>query len=429
MQRFGPAVNLYEVVRKHGLRFLLRNMSIKNIARLGIMATVLAAVLSSCSKGNNDPYPNKGDNGETESGITEGFSASVTYCGDWYDTGFHDYVIVLQSGKVDDENMFVNGGIELSLDVLTAQGGATYFPNGTYTLLPKDTKFNAAGIVPSIEETDEDGNISFGYTYVYTEKDANNYWLDPLDDARLEVSSSGSEYTIKVDFTVGTEKYTYKYKGNLAFYTIEDNGDDDSGDIVLPTGDIEFGAGYVEAYNYGDAFENGADDFMLYLDHGDETEYIQIEFTNPSSGDRTTLPVGEWTIPSNFFDVEEIATDILLPYFYFEGYEEYTQGTAYCYDNYLVYGATSGTLKVTKSGDEYNIELLFTDSESNNAEVLCKYTGPVVVDASYYYDESESTALSKKAHGKKATLKTVKRINAHNCEKAKKSTRSAVRTK
>lgn len=75
------------------------------------MAAVFATVLSSCSKDNKDPYPNKGDNnGETESGITEGFTASVTYCGDWYETGFHDYVIVLQSGNVDDDNMFVNGG-------------------------------------------------------------------------------------------------------------------------------------------------------------------------------------------------------------------------------------------------------------------------------------------------------------------------------
>lgn len=412
-------------------------MNIKNIAKLGIVAAVFAGSLSSCSKDNNDPYPNKGENGETESGITEGFSASVTYCGDWYGTGFHDYVIVLQSGKVDDENMFVNGGIELSLDVLTAQGGATYFPNGTYTLLPKDTKFNAAGIVPSIEETDEDGNISFGYTYLYMEKDANNWWLDPLDDARLEVSSSGSEYTIKVDFTIGTEKYTYKYKGNLAFYTIEDNGgddnggDDDSGDVVLPTGDIEFGAGYVEAYNYGDAFGNGADDYVLYLDQGDEAEYIQIEFTHPSGGDRTALPTGEWTIPSNFFDVDGIDTDILLPYFYFEGYENETYGTAYCYGGYLVYGATSGTLKITKSGDEYNIELLFTDSESENAEVLCKYTGPVTVDAGEYYDGTEATVLSaRKAHGKKAALKkAIKRNNAQNCGKADKGARSAVRTK
>lgn len=329
------------------------------------------------------------------------------------------------------------GGIELSLDVLTAQGGATYFPSGTYTLLPKDTKFNAAGIVPSIEETDDDGNIYFGYTYIYTEKDANNYWLDPLDDARLEVSSSGSEYTIKVDFTIGTEKYTYKYKGNLAFYTIEDNGgdddgdDDDSGDIVPPSGNIEFVASDVEAYNCGDAFENGADDYLLYLDQGDEDEYIQVEFTNPSGGDRTTLPVGEWTIPSNFFDVDEIATDILLPYFYFEGHEDYPQGTTYCCDSYLVYGATSGTLKITKSGDEYSIDLKFYDSYSDNAKVTCKYTGAVVVvDASEYYDGSEATVLStKKAHGKKAALKTIKRINAQNCEKADKSARSAVRTR
>lgn len=404
-------------------------MSLKNIARLGIMAMVFATVLPSCSKDNKDPYPNKGDNGETESGITEGFTASVTYCGDYYNTGFHDYVIVLQAGEIDNDNMFVNGGIELSLDVLTAQGGATYFPSGTYTLLPKDTKFNAAGIVPSIKETDDDGNVSYGFTYLYTEKDAKNYWLEPIDDTRLEVSSSGSEYTIKVGFTVGTEKYSYEYTGNLAFYAMEDNGGDngDSDDI---TGDIEFVASSVEAYNYGDAFGNGADDFLLYLDQGDETEYISIEFTHPSSGDRTTLPTGEWSIPSNFFDVEEIDTDILLPYFYFEGYEDYTYGTTYCYNSNLIYGATSGTLKITKSGDNYSIALKFSDSYSDNAEVTCKYTGSVTVDDSEYYDGTETSALSvKKSHSNKVALKTVKRNNAHACEKADKSTRSAVRTK
>lgn len=412
----------------------MKNMSFKNIAKLGIMAAVFAAALSSCSKDSKDPYPNIGDDGTTENVIKEGFNASVTYYGDYYNTGFHDYVVILQLGKVDDDNMFINGGIELSLDVLTAKGGATYFPDGVYTLLPKDTKFNAAGIVPSIEEIDEDGSISFGYTYLHMEKDANNYWLDPLDDAKLEVTSSGSEYTIKVDFTVGDDKYTYKYKGNLAFDN--NSGDDDGGndegggDIVLPTGDIEYIASTVEAYNYGDAFENGADYFTLYLDQGDETEYIQIEFTHPSGGDRTTLPSGEWTIPSNFFDVEEIDTDILLPYFYFENHEEDTYGTAYCYGGYLVYGATSGTLKITKSGDEYNINLKFYDSYCDDAEVLCKYTGPVTVNDSEYYDGSEASVLSvKKVHSKKAVLKSVKRINAQNCEKARKGARSAVRTK
>ncbi len=416
----------------------MNNMSIKNIAKLGIMAAVFAAALSSCSKDSKDPYPNIGDDGTTENVIKEGFNASVTYCGDYYNTGFHDYVVILQLGKVDDDNMFINGGIKLSLDVLTAQGGATYFPDGVYTLLPEDTKFNAAGIVPSIKDTNEDGSVSYGYTYIYTEKDANNYWLEPIGDVKLDVSSSGSEYTIKIDFTVGNEMYSYEYKGNLAFYTMEDNsGDDDGGndegggDIVLPTGDIEYIAGTVEAYNYGDAFENGADYFTLYLDQGDETEYIQIEFTHPSGGDRTTLPSGEWTIPSNFFDVEEIDTDILLPYFYFEGYEEYTYGTAYCYGGYLVYGATSGTLKITKSGDEYNINLKFYDSYYDNAEVTCSYIGQVNVDTSNYDDGTEAASkLSvKKAHSKKATMKAVKRINAQNCEKADKSTRSAVRTK
>lgn len=408
-------------------------MKFKNIARLGIIAAVFATVLSSCSKDNKDPYPNKGDKGEIESGITEGFTASVTYCGDYYNTGFHDYVIVLQSGKVDNDNMFINGGIELSLDVLTAQGGATYFPNGTYTLLPKDTKFNAAGIVPSIKETNEDGSFSYGYTYLYTEKDANNYWLEPLDDAKLKVSSSGSEYTIKVDFSIGTEKYSYEYKGNLAFYTMGDDSGDDDGDNGddTPVGDMEFVADYVEAANFGDAFGNGADDYLLYLDQGDETEYIQIEFTHPSGNDPATLPTGEWTIPSNFFDVDEIATDILLPYFYFEGYEDYSYGTTYCYGGYLVYGATSGTLKITKSGDEYSINLKFYDSYSDNAEVTCKYTGAVNVDISNY-DDGTATASklsAKKANIKKATLKTVKRNNAQVCEKADKSTRSAARTK
>lgn len=411
-------------------------MNIKNIAKLGIIAALFAGALSSCSEEKQDPYPDKGDNNtEIETGITEGFDAYVTYCGDRYETGFHDYVIVLQSGTVGDDNMFINGGIELSLDVLTAQGGATYFPDGVYTLLPKDTKFNAAGIVPSIEEIDEDGSISFGYTYLYMEKDANNYWLDPLDDAKLEVTSSGSEYTIKVDFTVGDEKYTYKYKGNLEFFAMgDDSGDDDEGNDEggdLPIGDLEFIAGYVEAANFGDAFGNGADDYLLYLDQGDETEYIQVEFTNPAGSEPGVLPTGEWTIPSNFFDVEEIDTNILLPYFYFEGYEDEIYGTAYCYNSNLVYGATSGTLKITKSGDEYNINLKFYDSYYDNAEVTCSYTGQVNVDTSNYDDGTEAVSKlsAKKAHSKKAVLKSVRRINAQNCEKDGKSARSAVRTK
>lgn len=400
-------------------------MNFKNIAKSVITAAVFAVALSSCSVEDKAPYPNIGENGTTDNVISDGFNASVTYCGDFYNTGFHDYVIVLRLGRVDDDNMFVNGGIELSLDVLTAQGGATYFPNGTYTLLPEDTKFNAAGIVPSIKSINEDGNVSYGYTYLYTEKDANNYWLEPLGNVRLGVSSSGSEYTIKVDFTIGHEEYSYQYEGNLAFYTMgDDNGD------TTPTEDFEFIASSIEAANLGNEFENGADDYLLYLDQGDESEYVQVEFTHTAGNNPAVLPTGEWTIPSNFFEVEGVPADILLPYFCFDGYEDEAYGTTYCYGGNLVYGATSGTLKISKSGDEYNIKLKFYDSYSDDAKVTCSYTGPVSVDTGNYDGgtKAASKLSAKKSPAKKAILKTVKRINAQKCEKAGKSTRSAVRT-
>ena len=188
-------------------------MNTKAIAKAAFVAALAVFALVSCNKNRHKPGPEVPDEPVVpEEKVTEGLSVKATYFGDYYGKGFQDYILLFQLGELNEEGQFKTSGVELSLDVLTATGGPTLFPAGIYEIT--DEKYNSAGIIPSIPEG-EGEDTTYGDTYLYTQQDADNFWLEPLESAHLEVSVEGAQYTIKVQIVVKGEEYKYCYKGAL----------------------------------------------------------------------------------------------------------------------------------------------------------------------------------------------------------------------
>ena len=324
---------------------------------------------------------------------TNGLSVGATYFGDYYGKGFQDYILLFQLGEIGDDGAFKTSGVELSLDVLTATGGPTLFPEGEYQIT--NANYNTAGIIPSVEQKDDEGNTTYGDTYLYTQQDADNYWLEPVDEATLNVSVNGSQYTIKVDFVVSGESYSYLYKGSLPIENKANQGDNpDDEEPDGPEGDYQFVPDGAEAFNLGHEWGEDTDDWELYLVNSkDDEEWIVVEFVTDASSNTAELPTGNFNVPADFYDTDTIVAGTLCPFYQID---EDNYGTYYVYGNWIWYAASAGNLKISKSADNYTVELSFTDADQGNAKVTSKYVGTVDVSTDYYNDGSTTQQLSLK---------------------------------
>ena len=366
-------------------------MNTKAIAKAAFVAALAVFALVSCNKNRHKPGPEVPDEPVVpEEKVTEGLSVKATYFGDYYGKGFQDYILLFQLGELNEEGQFKTSGVELSLDVLTATGGPTLFPAGIYEIT--DEKYNSAGIIPSIPEG-EGEDTTYGDTYLYTQQDADNFWLEPLESAHLEVSVEGAQYTIKVEIVVKGEEYKYCYKGALP---IEDKSKSTDPQEEGPEGDYDFKADSAVAFNLGHEWSTDTDDWMVYLvNDNDENEWAVIEIVS-ESGNIEALPEGTFSVPADFYNEKyEIVAGIMCPLYQ---YEESYYGTYYVFGGQIWYSASSGNVKITKNGDNnYTVALSFLDEEYDNSQVTSTYSGEVAVDVSEYYDGSLTTARLRKA--------------------------------
>ena len=355
-------------------------MNIRFFVKTAAAIALTVFALAACKKDPRNPRDPKDNGHEQEEQVTTGLSVKASYYGDYYGKGFQDYVLLFQLGEIGEDGYFTKSGVELSLDVLTADGGPTLFPAGTYEIT--DDKYNSAGIIPSIENKDDEGNTTYGDTYLYTQQDADNYWLEPLESAHLEVAVDGAQYTIRVKIEVDGEEYSYLYKGALA---IEDEREDDPGNEDGPEGDYDFKADCAAAYNLGHEWGDDTDDWIVYLENAkDEDEWIAIEFVSESGSNPEEIPTGNFIVPADFYDDDYVvAAGTLCPLYY---YDDSYYGTFYVFGGEIWYSASSGSLNVSKSGSNYTFTLTFKDEDFENAKVTSTYTGKVEVDVSEYYD-------------------------------------------
>lgn len=381
LQRIASAANLKE------------DMNTKTISAALIVATLFCA----CTKGSDRPFPDNGGSGggktDTEEiTVKDGIVASVTYFGDYYGTGFLNYIVLLQYGEMvenaDGSRSFKQNGTEVSLNVLSSsKGDATFLPEGTYSLLGEGV-YNAAGITPSVKQTDSNGNVNYGDTYLYTQN-KDQYWLEPLTSARLTVSGEGTYY-LQAVFGVEGYSYSFTYEGPLV---ITDKSQTEDG----PAGDYDFKAGYVLASNMGHAWGDDTDDWIVLLEDEDSSsDLLQVEFVCPTAADSAVFPEGTFTVPAGFTELTEIPAGTLCPFYtQTENGKESYWGTYYQRGNVIWYEAQSGTLKITKSGKGYSFVLDFAASYEGNPHVRCSYSGDVEVDTGSYVNAATLSLVKK----------------------------------
>lgn len=314
------------------------------------------------------------------SATMKGLTVSANYFGDYYGKGFHDYILLFQLKEIGNNGAFVLR--ELSLEVLTAQGAPTYLPEGVYEIT--NANFNTAGIVPSIEKKDKDGNTVFGETYLYSEDG-----LEAIDKAILTVAVNDSDYIINAEITAGGKDYSFYYYNALS---IADHSQDEPDG---PEGDYEFVPDGADAFNRGHEWGNDTDDWELYLVNSkDDREWIVVEFVTDARSNISELPTGNFNVPADFYTSDTILAGTLCP-FYQIADDNY--GTYYVYGNWIWYKASAGDLKISKSGDYYTIEISFTVADYDNAKVTAKYVGTVSISIENYNDGLQNQTAIKKA--------------------------------
>lgn len=388
-------------------------MNIKFFAKALVAAALTALALAACKK---DPK-NPDDNIDPQPIATKGLSVKATYFGDYYGKGFHDYILLFQLGEIGEDGYFKTSGVELSLDVLTATGGPTLFPAGTYEIT--DDKYNSAGIIPSIEGEDNEGNVTYGDTYLYTQQDADNYWLEPLQTAHLEVEMNGAQYTISVKVKVDGEEYSYLYIGALPIVDERENEDPGTGEG--PDGDYNFKPDQAYASNLGRSWTLETDDWEFEFDNSkNPDEWMSVEIVSAAASDITAIPTGTFSIPADFYDdeYEPVSGNLLPPYIWDNAY----CGTFYGYGEEVWYIADSGNLKISKSGENYTFELSFKDNGDEElgyspAKVTMTYTGKVEVDVSNWWDgvedEDEGSMLYVRKAAPSAKVKFGRKHTTH----------------
>ena len=366
----------------------MKTLSITKIAAMSLLVLGLLA----CRKEKPAPQPQPGpEQDPVIPEFTEGLRVVADYYADAYDCGYDDYALYFQLGETDSEGKFINDGIELSLDILVAEGSPTMFPAGKYYLT--DGSYRSAGILPSVPTTLKEylinngmslegytaaelaSVVDYGYTSFYVQTSADKWWLAAVDEAELEVTVNGAEYIFEIHFKADGDSYTYKYKGPLKITDLSQQQPDEVYTIE--------GISSVMAYNDGHVWGNTTDDWTIQL-RNNKNEFVTIEFIAPT-GDGS-LPQGTFTVPADFYDAKTLSAWTLCPLYL---YENAYYGTYYAQNEAVVFGASDGTLNLSTSGGVSTIVLSFYDEELA-AQFEVEYSGVVPIDNSSYVTSTKS---------------------------------------
>ncbi len=258
---------------------------------------------------------------------------------------------------------------------VTPSNSDTYYfdvvEKNIYDAYPDKQTF-ATEMVANIKEYYE----SYGYTLADAlSSGSDTYTYEDLLDANTDyyafavgVSSSGA---ITTDITV------------KAFTTLASGSGNEGGDTP-GTGDLalnDFSYGYYT--NYGDYYETGATNWYIDLYTDDTYDVLVIEVQTPTSA---TSFEGTYNFDTSF------AANTAVPYF-IDG-EGYICGSYWClldsdYNVADYRGCDSGSVKISKSGENYTIVLDALDADGN--KITSNFTGVL----EEYIEEGEYSTMSR----------------------------------
>ncbi len=337
-----------------------------------------------------------------EVGEAGGYFSGVGTDDDGKTLDYDVYLLSLQTEGVEMiESGYTGVGAAVLVDMNTPTNGGNPMRilQGEYVVyqknMPEDYCFY-------LGDTDEDGNIYPTYVY-YRESSKVKGVYYPVTGGAISVKTSGSTYRIAATFETSAGTFGFNYDGKLAFYDI--SGGDDSGDDGddTPTEEVKISLDALNqgyAYYYGQAFEGDQTDYadwVFYIGNGlvdledENASYLMLELITSESA-TTAVPDGTY----EYLDID--SAEKLLPFSMLCGYvddENYCYGTWFFGETaYDYYAATSGSAKVSRSGDNYTIDLSFADSEMN-ATLNGKFTAKLeYVDGTVQTTKSASVYTS-----------------------------------
>lgn len=337
-------------------------------------------------------------------------NAGAYYKGDQYGTGSDNTFLVLMTDDVITyENTLSGAGKALWIDMNATKTGLKNIPDGTYTAMleePGDGESQDFTFLPGVDM----GSWGIMGSFIYSLAEgaaAETAEFIMVEDGTVTISVSGSVYTVIASVTAGGESYNFKYEGEI----------DDASDNVGPGGGEEGEYDEIELTNltqgemdyWGQAYGPTGTDYAnwtIYLAGADfdfnsfdgSGPLMQIEINTASSA-TTDITPGTYTV------FEEIANTSFVPFSSVPAFIQDNNPLGTWYINELLeatYGATSGTVVISKTGSNYTIEFDFTD-----AEFMGKFKGTYTGPLSYYDGTASASSASAVVKKSKSSRKLV----------------------
>lgn len=355
-----------------------------------LLLTLATAVAFACN-----PAKNGDDDLYGSADRYEANNAAAYYFGTSAVKGADLYGLSLFRGNID-ENYYLDGkGMELYLELLCPESESLTLKTGTYKAFLK-----SSGLVPPFSIATgsiSNGSVLGSYVEFVPSEVANpEYYV--LTDATVTVGKRGNNYVIDAKVLAGGESFVFTYSGTMDVLDCSAGGGEGDYDTGMDYTFSEFTKGEIDWFGG----EKGLYYWGIYLgdaqanleDLSSPGSMLQIELCTKSSSP-TEIPAGTYTVSDT--DADMTASAI---YEVEEGYA----GTMYCLNDFIVVGATSGTVKVSRSGSNYTVEADLYDSEYDNT-FKGSYTGPLTyVDytkAGYRPAKAKTTSKQLAREGKR----------------------------
>ncbi len=262
--------------------------------------------------------------------------------------------------------------------------------DGVITITPSNNDQYFWDITPSYyyEGKTDDFIMTDLVDYYKDQGGLSSYLVSGVDTFDMsEYLTPGETYTVYVFGyedapTTGITEYTFTYNSTSG------GGNTGGDETTTLTGDVAINVAAAEAYYYGDLYENGCNDWDLYLYNDLETLYVEfltaLNSTSPV-GTYTVVPWSDNITAGNAIAGEFDDEGYIWPSYYLK-YDSSDKMVAYA----LI---TSGTVSVTKSGSNYTVVANLADELGN--KITVDYTGAMVVEEGEIVEE---TSMSSKGN-------------------------------
>ena len=292
-------------------------------------------------------------------------AVAAYYFGWSEELGCDVYGLSFFDGEINDDYRLDSKGLELYFELLCPARNAIALQPGTYNARLKYPATNSGFTFTTGSVVGSTVQGSY-VEEVPSEVSDPVYYI--VSDGSVTVGKRGGTYVLEARVTAGGIPFSFTYSGGVDLIDMSRTGDE------VETGqDINFSAftkGELDYYGPADGITVWgiylADDNIDMATLGGEGNLLCLELCTTSTSTED-IPAGTYTVgdtPGNF-----VANAI------YENSDGYV-GSMFCNGGLIQVGATSGSVKVSKEGDNYSIVVFLYDKEYDN-KYNGTYNGPL----------------------------------------------------